>query len=64
MLKTLINSIERAKNQINDPIFMFNNRIKSSYFTKKTAKMTFIDAINFILKGLRKTLQIELDDWF
>ena len=64
MLKTFINSIERAKNQINNPIFMFTNRIKSSYFTKKNAKTSFIDAINFILKGLRKTLQIELDEWF
>ena len=53
-----------AREQINDSIFMLNNRKKSTYFTKDTAKMNFKDAIYFILKGLRKTLQIEIDDWF
>ncbi len=64
MLKNFMNSIGIAKKQINDSIFMFTNRTKSTYFTKETAKMSFRDAIYFILKGLRKTLQIELDDWF
>ena len=57
-------SLEIAREQINDSLFMFANRTKSTYFTKNTAKMSFKDAIYFILKGLRKTLQIEIDDWF
>ncbi|KJS01219.1 MAG: hypothetical protein VR68_05645 [Peptococcaceae bacterium BRH_c4a] len=26
--------------------------------------MSFMDAVLFILKGLKKTLQIEIDEWF
>ena len=57
-------ALEIAKDQINNSLFMFINRTKNTYFTKETAKMSFKDAIYFILKGLRKTLQIEIDDWF
>ena len=64
MIKTFLNSIERAKNQINNSIFMFAYRKKSNYFTRNTAKMGFSDAICFILKGIKRTLQIELDNWF
>lgn len=64
MLKNFMTALGMAREQINDSIFMLNNRKKSTYFTKDTAKMNFKDAIYFILKGLRKTLQIEIDDWF
>ena len=64
MIKTFLNSIERAKNQVNDSIFMFTHRKKNTYFTRNTAKMEFSDAICFILKGIKRTLQIELDNWF
>jgi len=64
MIKTFLNSIERAKNQINDSIFMFTHRKKNTYFIRSTAKMEFSDAICFILKGIKRTLQIELDNWF
>lgn len=64
MSKSLKTFQEIAIEQIADSPFMFANRAKSTYFTKDTAKMTFRDAIYFILKGLRKTLQIEIDDWF
>ena len=64
MIKIFLNSIERAKNQINDSIFMFTHRKKDTYFTRNTAKMEFSDAICFILKGIKRTLQIELDNWF
>jgi hypothetical protein len=64
MLKNFMTSLEIAREQINDSLFMFANRTKSTYFTKATAKMNFKDAVYFILKGLRKTLQIEIDDWF
>lgn len=48
-------SLEIARKQINDSLFMLANRTKNTYFTKETAKMSFKDAIYFILKGLRKT---------
>ena len=64
MLKNFITAIEIAKEKIADPVFMFSNRKKATYFTKDTAKMSFKDAIYLLLKGLRKTLQIEIDDWF
>lgn len=64
MLKNFMTALGMAKEQINDTIFMITNRKKSTYFTKDTVKMDFRDAIYFILKGLRKTLQIEIDDWF
>lgn len=64
MSKNFINSLEIARKQINDPLFMLENRAKSSYFIKESAKMSFRDAIFFILKGLKKTLQIEIDEWF
>ena len=62
MIKNFLKSLEIAKNHINDSLFMLENRTKSSYFTKKSAKMSFGNAIVFILKGLRKTLQIEIDE--
>ena len=38
--------------------------LKNTYFSRSTSKMSFNEAIWFILKGLKKTLQIEIDDWF
>ncbi len=64
MLKSLKTFHDIAREQITGSPFKFTNRTKSTYFTKETAKMTFNNAIYFILKGLRKTLQIEIDDWF
>lgn len=64
IMKRLINYLRMAKAQIENPMFLFDNRTKASYFTRRTAKMNFIEAIYFILKRLRKTLQIELDEWF
>lgn len=56
--------LEIAKKQINDYSFILDSRTKNSYFTKESAKMSFKDAIYFILKKLRKALQIEIDEWF
>lgn len=56
--------LDFAKSHIETPTFLFDNRTKSSFFTKGSAKMNFKEAIYFILKGIRKSLQIELDEWF
>ena len=63
MLKNFINSLELAKKQIKSPLFMMNNRKRSSYFTKESGKMSFKDAIYFILKGLKKTLFTRPAQW-
>jgi hypothetical protein len=62
MLKNFLTAIEIAKKKIADPVFMFANRTKATFFTKDTAKMSFKDAVCLLLKGLKKTLQIEIDD--
>lgn len=64
MTKNLLNYLRLAKDHIEDPLFLFDNRVKNSYFTKESAKMSFKEAVYFILKRIRKTLQIELDEWF
>lgn len=64
MIKNFINYIEIVRTQIDESFYLFANRRKSSYFTKENSKMSFKEAIYFILKGLRKTLQIEVDEWF
>jgi len=64
IFKKFMTSLKIAKEQINDSLFMLTNRTKSTYFTKNPFKMNFKDALYFILKGLRKMLQIEIDDWF
>lgn len=63
-MKRLLKIIQMSREQINDCCFMFTNRLKSTYFTKETGKIGFTDSIYFILKGLRKSLQIEIDNWF
>ena len=64
MSKSFMILLERTIAQINDPLFMFTSRVKNTYFSRSTSKMSFNEAIWFILKGLKKTLQIEIDDWF
>jgi len=43
---------------------MIRHRKKPTYFTRSTAKMQFADVIYIMLKGIRRTLQIEIDSWF
>jgi hypothetical protein len=50
---------------INDIIFMCETRIKETYFTRiGNNKMTFKSIVVFILNFVRKSLQLELDDYF
>jgi len=64
MSKDLMSLIDMTKSIVSSISFMFANRTKSTYFSKETLKMSFDDAMYLILKGLKKTLQIEIDDWF
>lgn len=56
----------QASNQIIDDImFLYKFRMKETYFTRMgRSKMKFTDIILFILNFVKKSLQIELDDFF
>lgn len=56
----------KASNQlINDIMFLYKFRTKDTYFTRMgRSKMNFNDIILFILNFVKKSLQIELDDFF
>lgn len=56
----------QASNQIiADIIFLYKFRMKETYFTRAGgSKMRFNDIILFILNFVKKSLQIELDDFF
>jgi predicted RNA binding protein YcfA (HicA-like mRNA interferase family) len=50
---------------INDIIFMCETRIKNTYFTRiGNNKMNFKSIVVFMLNFVRKSLQLELDDFF
>lgn len=50
---------------INDIIFMCETRMKETYFTRiGNNKMTFKSIVGFILNFVKKSLQLELDDYF
>ena len=48
---------------VEDITFMLKSRLKNSYFTRNSAKMSFTNAIFFIISKITKTLQIEIDDF-
>ena len=43
---------------------MFKTRTKSTYFTRNSAKMSFVEVTHFILRNICKSLQIDLNDFF
>lgn len=50
---------------INDILFMCETRMKETYFTRiGNNKMTFKNIVVFILNFVKKSLQLELDDFF
>lgn len=54
-----------TSNLFNDIIFLCETRTKKSYFTREGKnKMDFKGVLGFILNFVKKTLQIELDDFF
>jgi hypothetical protein len=64
MNKSFLDAVKKAKKQIESLNFMLKTRIKSTYFTRGGAKMSFADSMCFILKNSTKTMQIELDEFF
>jgi hypothetical protein len=63
--KTFLEGIRITEELINDVIFMCEARLKPSYFTREgNNKMTFVSLMLFTLNFVRKSIQIELDDFF
>lgn len=60
---TFLNGVKCSEQLINDIIFMCENRVKSTYFTRR-GKMSFQDIIVFTLNFVKKSLQLELDLFF
>lgn len=57
--------IKTSNQLINDIMFLYKFRTKETYFTRTgRSKMKFNDIILFILNFVKKSLQIELDDFF
>lgn len=60
---TFLNGVKCTEQLINDIIFMCENRVKPTYFTRM-GKMSFQDIIVFTLNFVKKSLQLELDLFF
>jgi hypothetical protein len=57
--------IKTSNQIINDIMFLYKFRVKETYFTRMgKSKMKFNNIILFILNFVKKSLQIELDDFF
>lgn len=56
--------IEASSEIISDIMFLYKFRMKETYFTRMgSSKMKFNDIILFILNFVKRSLQIELDDF-
>lgn len=58
-----LNALHYASNLMKTPSYLCDARLKPSYFNRER-KMDFLSLITFILNFTKKTLQIELDDFF
>lgn len=64
-IKKFKKGIESSTQIIDDIMFLYTFRMEKNYFTRMgKSKMKFKDIILFILNFVKKSLQIELDDFF
>ncbi|WP_019155455.1 IS4 family transposase [Robertmurraya massiliosenegalensis] len=60
-----LEAVEVTRNVLHDFIFMCESRSKETYFTREGRnKFTFVSTILFMLNFVKKSFQIELDDYF
>lgn len=65
MKKRFLGAIQITENLLNDVIFMCQSQMESTYFTRQGAnKLTFKSIILFGLNFVKKSIQLELDDFF
>lgn len=63
--KTFLGAIRVTEQLLNDVIFMCESRTKSTYFTRQgNNKLTFTTIILFCMNFVKKTVQLELIDFF
>lgn len=63
--KTFLGAIKVTEQLLNDVIFMCESRTKSTYFTRQgNNKLTFTSIILFCMNFVKKTIQLELKDFF
>lgn len=63
--KTFLSAVRVTEQLLNDVIFMCESRLKPTYFTRKgNNKLEFTTIILFCLNFVKKTLQLELDNFF
>jgi hypothetical protein len=58
-----LEALTNTKEKLQSVLYLCETRMKSTYFTRRS-KMSFNDIINIILNCHKKTLQLELDDYF
>jgi hypothetical protein len=65
MKMTFLEGIRITEELLNDVIFMCESRLKPTYFTREgNNKLNFVSLMLFALNFVRKSIQIELDDFF
>jgi hypothetical protein len=61
--KSFLVALTASRDKLNEYIFMCSNRIKPEYFSR-TGKMSFKESMLFMLNLVKKTMQVELNDFF
>lgn len=56
--------LKGSKNEMEDISFLCSVRAKTSYFTRSSGKIGFVNLIGFMLNFNKKSIQIELDNFF
>jgi hypothetical protein len=60
-----LEAVDVSSNVLHDFIFMCESRSKPMYFTREGKnKLDFISTMLFMLNFVKKSFQIELDDYF
>ncbi len=62
--KRFLGAVEVTKKLLNDVIFMCESRMKTTYFTRSGGKLSFKNLILFNLFFVRKSVQLELEEFF
>ncbi|NJP36163.1 IS4 family transposase [Alkalicoccus luteus] len=64
--KTFLGAVQVSLDMINDVMFLCESRTKPTYFTRQgeNNKLPFVHLVWFCLSFVRKTLQLELHDFF
>ncbi|HZK71775.1 MAG TPA: hypothetical protein VFD03_09740 [Clostridia bacterium] len=62
-IKSFLVALTASQERFNEYTFMCSNRTKPEYFTRN-GKMSFKETISFMLNMVKKTMQVELNDFF